>query len=96
MCLYFLYCSPPMLLLGSITAFARADVPPNGLSDSEILALVAGSALPENIVNQIQRRGSRSRSLRQCKGYKFCGVFPKQTRRRVSAAPRTGCRSNAE
>ena len=57
MCLYFLDCSPPMVLLGSLTAFARADVPPNGLSDSEILALVAGSALPENIVNQIQLRG---------------------------------------
>src|SRR5207253_5207528 len=56
MCLYFLDCSPPMVLLGSLTAFARADVPPNGLSDSEILALVAGT-LPENIVNQIQLRG---------------------------------------
>jgi hypothetical protein len=46
-----------IVLLASLPAFVKADVPANGLTDSEVLALLAGSTLPENIVTQIQLRG---------------------------------------
>jgi hypothetical protein len=42
-------------LLVSVAAAAETSAPP--LRQTELLALVAGNALPENIVNEIRSRG---------------------------------------
>src|SRR2546425_2328216 len=46
-----------LLILGSYTPFANAQAARQPLTDSELIALVSGRALSENIVHEIQSRG---------------------------------------
>ena len=46
-----------ILVLATSAVFSVAEAPATPWKDSELLALVAGGALTENIVNEIQLRG---------------------------------------
>ena len=46
-----------ILVLSASMVFAFAEVPAKPLNEGDVLALVAGGALTENVVNEIKRRG---------------------------------------